>query len=58
MHLAPSALLDLYSLLVLRPDAHTQKPVPKKKSLDCLHFCAPGPQDVVGPLLQRLLQFG
>ena len=53
----PSVVVDLYPILVRRADAHTRKWIPEKRIHDCLHFCVPGPQDIVGNVLQRVLQF-
>ena len=43
-------VLDMYPLY-LRPDSHTSRH-------DCLHFCLPGPVDIIGPLLLTMLETG
>jgi hypothetical protein len=43
-------VLDMFPL-ALRPDGHPG-------GIDCLHYCAPGPMDVVGTLLLTMLHTG
>ena len=42
-------VLDGYDINLLRPDRH-------QSSLDCLHYCLPGPPDVLNQLLLHTLQ--
>ena len=50
-------VLDL-SPLYYRPEAHTQVFEHGFRALDCLHFCMPGPLDLFGVLVQRMLEEG
>lgn len=45
-------ILDM-APLYFRPDAHPASVVPQ--SPDCLHYCVPGPLDIVGPILITML---
>ena len=50
-------ILDL-RLLYFRSDAHPSSkggPVDPRKGPDCLHFCLPGPLEVIAPLFSKLL---
>mmetsp|Transcript_62987 Transcript_62987/g.71320 ORF Transcript_62987/g.71320 Transcript_62987/m.71320 type:complete len:92 (+) Transcript_62987:3-278(+) len=47
--LSPYDIIDGYDLNVLRPDRH-------QSEKDCLHYCLPGPPDVLNQILLHILR--